>query len=79
VGGFHGMKLSKDGTWQTVILKGFKGVKNLWVNLISGPKCIDEGWTIGNEGRVMTLSRVQLLSDLTSSFHQVTASFQQLR
>jgi hypothetical protein len=51
------MKSSKDGTWQTVILKGFKGAKNLWVNLISGPKCIDEGWTIGNEGQVMTLSK----------------------
>ena len=57
VGDFHGMKLSKDGRWQTVVLKDFKGVKNLWVNLISGPKCIDEGWTIGNEGRVMTLTK----------------------
>ena len=49
VGDFHGMKLSKDGSWRTVILKDFKGVKNLWVKMISGPKCIDEGWTIGNE------------------------------
>jgi hypothetical protein len=81
VGGFHGMKLSKDGTWQTVTLKGFKGVKNLWVNLISEPKCIDEGWTIGNAGQVMTLFkgsvviRFDIIISSGDSFFSATETF----
>jgi hypothetical protein len=42
---------------QSVVLNGFKRVTRLWINLVSGPKCTDEVWKLGNEGQVMTLTK----------------------
>ena len=50
IGDKHLKIIQKDGTMSNYILKNYKYVPELWVNLFSIPQALMRGWNIGNKG-----------------------------
>ena len=55
IGDKHMTVLSKDGTMTDIVLKDYKYVPDLWVNLFAVTKCLRNGWKISNDGVTLIL------------------------
>ena len=51
----------KDGTKTKATLKGVKFVPKLWCNLFSIGNVLSKGWSLGNEGKIITLQKLQTI------------------
>jgi hypothetical protein len=56
-GKYHGTAVQKDGTTSPILLTDVKYIPVLKSNLLSITTAISNGWAIGNEGKVITLSK----------------------
>ena len=57
IGDKHMTVLWKDGTMTDIVLKDYKYVPDLWVNLFAVTKCLRNGWKISNDGVTLYLKK----------------------
>ena len=57
VGKRKGVLVQADGTETEIVLDRYKCVKGLWVNLFSLTAALASGWSLGNKGKILTLTK----------------------